>query len=169
MQCPGSTHAHSVLFVGPLPFGGRGGSIAIRPSCASVPREGGDGGRSAMDSAAVCPRHAERHRGSLGLGRGFVGAAGRWSPAGGPPVFSVLFVRGGGGGSQKRNGSPQPWPGLYFTLVSRKEGQPHTPPWTPPPQTKVTIVGKKEIYERENLLVQALLGPRPPSPPLSPL
>ena len=39
---------------------------------------------------------------------------------------------------------------------------------SPPPQTKVTIVGKNEIYKRENLvglfLVQKLLGPRPPPP-----
>ena len=39
-------------------------------------------------------------------------------------------------------------------------------PWTPPPQTKVAIVGKKEIFNRENLvgplLVHKLLGPRPP-------
>ena len=36
----------------------------------------------------------------------------------------------------------------------------------PPPQTKATIVGKNEIYNRENLigpfLVQQLLGLRPP-------
>ena len=35
----------------------------------------------------------------------------------------------------------------------------------PPPQTKVTIVGKNKIYRRENLtgpfLVHKLLGPRP--------
>ena len=55
---------------------------------------------------------------------------------------------------------------------SRRGG---TPPWTPlppPPQTKVTIVGKKEIYKRENLIgpfsVHKLLGPRPPLPPPSP-
>ena len=44
-------------------------------------------------------------------------------------------------------------------------------PGPPPPQTKVTIVGKNEIYNWENLigpfLVHKLLGPRPPpSPPL---
>ena len=46
---------------------------------------------------------------------------------------------------------------------------PNGPP--PPPQTKVTIVGKSEIYRWENLvgpfLVHKLLGPRPP--PSSPL
>ena len=41
---------------------------------------------------------------------------------------------------------------------------------TPPPfQTEVTIVGKHEIYPRENLigplLVHKVLGPRPPPPP----
>ena len=38
----------------------------------------------------------------------------------------------------------------------------------PPPKTKRTIVGKTEIYRRENLiqpfLVHKLLGPRPPAP-----
>ena len=47
---------------------------------------------------------------------------------------------------------------------------PKTP--SPPPQTKVTIVGKNEIYNRENLvrpfLVHQVLGPKPP-PPLPPL
>ena len=41
-------------------------------------------------------------------------------------------------------------------------------PKPPPPPTKVTIVGKKELYNRENLIgpfwVHELLGPRPPPP-----
>ena len=44
---------------------------------------------------------------------------------------------------------------------------PKTP--SPPPQTKVTIAGKNEIYNRENLvrpfLVHQVLGPKPPPPP----
>ena len=43
-------------------------------------------------------------------------------------------------------------------------------PPSPSAQTKVTIVGKNEIYKRENLvrlfLVHKLLGPKPPPPPL---
>ena len=39
-----------------------------------------------------------------------------------------------------------------------------------PPQTQVAIVGKSEIYNRENcvvpFLVHNFLGPRPPPPPL---
>ena len=39
---------------------------------------------------------------------------------------------------------------------------------SPPPQTKVTIAGKNEIYKRENVvgpfLVHKLLGPNPPPP-----
>ena len=42
-------------------------------------------------------------------------------------------------------------------------------PWTPPPKTQVTIVGKNEIYHRENLvgsfLVHHFLGPRAPFAP----
>ena len=44
---------------------------------------------------------------------------------------------------------------------------PRTP--SPPPQTKVTIAGKNEIYNRENLvrpfLGHQVLGPNPPPPP----
>ena len=49
--------------------------------------------------------------------------------------------------------------------IAREEGG--SPP--PPPKTKGTIVGKNEIYNREDLigplLVHTLLGPRPPPPP----
>ena len=49
------------------------------------------------------------------------------------------------------------------------EGAP-PPPRTPPLQTKVTIVGKNEIYRWENFvgpfLLHTLLGPSPPSLPL---
>ena len=42
------------------------------------------------------------------------------------------------------------------------------PPWTPHPETKVTIVGKAEICNRENLigpfLLLKFLGLRPPPP-----
>ena len=43
---------------------------------------------------------------------------------------------------------------------------------TPPPPTKVTIVGKNEVYHWENLVgpfvIHKLLGPRPPPPPPPP-
>ena len=49
--------------------------------------------------------------------------------------------------------------GLRERLGARSQEPP------PPPQTKVTIVRKNEIYNRENLfLVHKLLGPRPPPP-----
>ena len=48
--------------------------------------------------------------------------------------------------------------------------RPPVPP--PPPETKVTIVGKNKIYNRENLvgpfLVHKILGPSPPLPHLLP-
>ena len=37
-----------------------------------------------------------------------------------------------------------------------------TPPWTPPPKIKVTIVGKNEIYHWENLVGPFLVPPPPP-------
>ena len=51
-------------------------------------------------------------------------------------------------------------------------GAPSSPSWTspPPPQIKVTIAGKNEIYKRENLigpfLVQTFGSQTPPPPPL---
>ena len=60
----------------------------------------------------------------------------------------------------------------FFRIIKNQGGgdpSPKTP--SPPPQTKVTIVGKNEIYNRENLvrpfLVHQVLGPKPP-PPLPP-
>ena len=60
----------------------------------------------------------------------------------------------------------------FFRIIKNQRGgdpSPKTP--SPPPQTKVTIVGKNEIYNRENLvrpfLVHQVLGPKPP-PPLPP-
>ena len=63
---------------------------------------------------------------------------------------------------------PPPRASLEY-LKTKGGGSPKTP--SPPPQTKVTIVGKNEIYNRENLvrpfLVHQVLGPKPP-PPLPP-
>ena len=61
----------------------------------------------------------------------------------------------------------------FFRIIKNQWGggdpSPKTP--SPPPQTKGTIVGKNEIYNRENLvrpfLVHQVLGPKPP-PPLPP-
>ena len=60
----------------------------------------------------------------------------------------------------------------FFRIIKNQGGgdpSPKTP--SPPPQTNVTIVGKNEIYNRENLvrpfLVHQVLGPKPP-PPLPP-
>ena len=60
----------------------------------------------------------------------------------------------------------------FFRIIKNQGGgdpSPKTP--SPPPQTKVTIVGKNEIYNRKNLvrpfLVHQVLGPKPP-PPLPP-
>ena len=56
----------------------------------------------------------------------------------------------------------------FFRIIKNQRGggSPKTP--SPPPQTKVTIVGKNEIYKRENLvrpfLVHQVLGPKPPAP-----
>ena len=67
---------------------------------------------------------------------------------------------------------PTPPPRASLGYLKTKGGgdpSPKTP--SPPPQTKVTIVGKNEIYNRENLvrpfLVHQVLGPKPP-PPLPP-
>ena len=66
----------------------------------------------------------------------------------------------------------QVWGQGFFRIIKNQGGgdpSPKTP--SPPPQTKVTIVGKNEIYSRENLvrpfLVHQVLGPKPP-PPLPP-
>ena len=59
----------------------------------------------------------------------------------------------------------------FFRIIKNQGGgaSPKTP--SPPPQTKVTIVGKNEIYNSQNLvrpfLVHQVLGPKPP-PPLPP-
>ena len=62
------------------------------------------------------------------------------------------------------------WRQGFFRIIKNQRGggdpSPKTP--SPPPQTKVTIVGKNEIYNRENLvrpfLVHQVLGPKPPPP-----
>ena len=58
----------------------------------------------------------------------------------------------------------------FFRIIKNQGGgdpSPKTP--SPPPQTKVTIVGKNEIYNRENLvrpfLVHQVLGSKPPALP----
>ena len=59
----------------------------------------------------------------------------------------------------------------FFRIIKNQGGGPSPKTPSPPPQTKVTIVGKNEIYNRENLvrpfLVHQVLGPKPP-PPLPP-
>ena len=61
----------------------------------------------------------------------------------------------------------------FFRMIKTQGGgggSPKTP--CPPPQTKGTIVGKNEIYTRENLVRPFLVhqvwiqNPLPPSPPL---
>ena len=70
----------------------------------------------------------------------------------------------------RRRAPPPPDQG-FFRIIKNQGGgaSPKTP--SPPPQTKVTIVGKNEIYNRENVvrpfLVHQVLGPKPP-PPLPP-
>ena len=63
-----------------------------------------------------------------------------------------------------------PIPRAYLEYWKIKGGSPKTP--SPPPKTRVTIVGKNGIFKREHLvrpfLVRKLLGPRPPPPPLKP-
>ena len=63
----------------------------------------------------------------------------------------------------------------FFRIITNQSGggwdpSPKSP--SPPPQAKVTIVGKNEIYNRENLvrpfLVHQVLGPKPPPPPPPP-
>ena len=59
-------------------------------------------------------------------------------------------------------------PQLDIRTATTTGGAPHPPPppWTHSPQTKVTIVRKNGIYNRENLvqlfLVHNVLRPRPP-------
>ena len=69
---------------------------------------------------------------------------------------------GGGGGGLRSSDAPRPR--LNFFAARRRV--------IPPSQTKVTIVGKNEIYDWENLvgpfLVHKLLGSRPPLRPPSP-
>ena len=59
---------------------------------------------------------------------------------------------------------------LEWPYTTGGGGVPPPPPWTL--QNKVTIVGKSEIYNRENVvgpfLVHKLLGPIPPLPPSPP-
>ena len=78
------------------------------------------------------------------------------------PTQGLIDTRleGGGGGQ-----------GEFRIIQTQGGGEPLPPkPPPPPPQTKGTIVGKNEIYRRENLigpfLVHKHLGPKPPQPPL---
>ena len=61
--------------------------------------------------------------------------------------------------------------GIFRIIKNQGGGDPSPKTPSPPPQTKVTIVGKNEIYNRENLvrpfLVHQVLGDKPP-PPLPP-
>ena len=67
---------------------------------------------------------------------------------------------------------PKPEPEDVLGRLTTAGGGSPPPPPGPPAQTKVTIAGKNEICNRENLigpfLVRKLLGPRPP-PPFPPL
>ena len=72
--------------------------------------------------------------------------------------WGVFAYCGGGGGEQ----------GFFRIIKTQGGGDPSPKTPSPPPQTKVTIVGKNEIYNRENLvrpfLVHQVLGPKPPAP-----
>ena len=57
---------------------------------------------------------------------------------------------------------PPPPRGSIKMAVPRRRGG--IPPLDPPPQTKVTVVGHNEIYNRD-LIGPFLLAPRPPLPP----
>ena len=104
------------------------------------------------------------------------------------PPASHLFESGGCSHSILYVGPP---PGVYQNGRTPQEGGAPPPPpqdcgvhylWFafvcflirshPPPKTKVTFVGKNEIYNQENLigpfLVHKLLGPRPPLAPSPP-
>ena len=82
----------------------------------------------------------------------------------------ALPLRGDEGeGQNVERGFEERWAGRGGLLHRRRTGWGGRPP--PPSQTKVTVVGEKEIYNQENLvgplLVHNHLGPRPP-PPLPP-
>ena len=98
--------------------------------------------------------------------------------------FRIIKSQGGGGGDPSPKTLSPPSPdqsdhrGKKRNLQLGKSGQAifGTPSFgsktpSPPPQTKVTIAGKNEIYNWENLvrpfLVHQVLGPKPP-PPLPP-
>ena len=70
------------------------------------------------------------------------------------------------GGAGKNTCPPQ---GFFRIIKNPRAGDPSPKTPSPPPQTKVTIVGKNEIYNRENLvrpfLVHQVLGPKSPPPP----
>ena len=78
-------------------------------------------------------------------------------------------VRGGRHGQKLHSGFPPSRASLESSKTKGGGPLPQTP--LPPPQTKVTIAGKNEIYNRETLvrpfLVHQVLGPKPP-PPLPP-
>ena len=141
-------------------------------------------GRKHMES----PRQVEIRRCSLVC---FVCGASRWvvvpppAPVEGPPDPPVRSPggRGRGRGDRSSRGSgkpsrvlgrcargastaPQGCGQAYIRIRPTTIGVGPRPP--SPLQTKATIVGKNEVYNRENLvgpfLVHKLLGPRPPPP-----
>ena len=73
--------------------------------------------------------------------------------------------------ASKRPPPPSRGQGFFRIIKNQGGGDPSPKTPSPLPQTKVTIVGKNEIYNRENLvrpfLVHQVLGPKPP-PPLPP-
>ena len=89
------------------------------------------------------------------------------------PVFPSVRLRASTAPRLSPKSRVEDPPQGFFRIIKNQRGggdpSPKTP--SPPPQTKVTIVGKNEIYNRENLvrpfLVHQVLGPKPP-PPLPP-
>ena len=90
-----------------------------------------------------------------GLWTNSSGGGGTRGVVGGPGLGLVPYVRMG-----ERQGSTR--------MAVHHRRREDTPLWIPLPQTKVTIVGKNEIYHSENLvgpnLVHNFWGPRPPPP-----
>ena len=53
----------------------------------------------------------------------------------------------------------------YTRTADNHRRSPPPPPDPPPLQTKVTIVGKNEMYHKENLIAPYLFGSQTPPPP----
>ena len=109
------------------------------------------------------PGHAKPFP-ALGTDQGWPPGCGATAPLvlGGLPRHTTALLA---------QGYPPPPQGFFRTIKNQGGGDPSPKTPSPPPQTKVTIVGKNEIYNRENLvrpfLVHQVLGPKPP-PPLPP-